>query len=117
MDGPPLVSVGLPTFNRAALLKRAIESVLAQDYSNLELIISDNGSPDETQQVCEEFCARDSRVKYIRQLSNRGPRANFLEVLHQARGEFFVCLGDDDWLDSSYISLCTQKLMENADYS
>jgi glycosyltransferase involved in cell wall biosynthesis len=117
MNGTPLVSVGLPTYNRAAVLKQAIASVLAQDYSNLELIISDNGSPDDTQRVCEEFCARDNRVKYIRQLSNRGPRANFLEVLHQARGEFFICLGDDDWLDRSYISLCTQELMENPDYS
>jgi glycosyltransferase involved in cell wall biosynthesis len=117
MDDPPLVSVGIPTYNRAAVLKRAFESVLAQDYSNLELIISDNGSPDETHRVCEEVCARDSRVKYIRQPSNLGPRRNFLEVLHQARGQFFICLGDDDWLDSSYIRLCTQKLIENPDYS
>jgi glycosyltransferase involved in cell wall biosynthesis len=117
MNSTPLVSVGLPTYNRVADLKQAIESVLAQDYSNLELVISDNASTDETQRVCEEFCARDSRVKYIRQSTNRGPRANFLEVLQQARGEFFMWLGDDDWLDSSYLSRCAQKLVENPDYS
>src|SRR4051794_27303453 len=117
MGDAPLVSVGIPTFNRATVLKRAIESFLAQDYSNLELIISDNASPDETESVCEEYCARDTRVTYIRQRSNRGPRPNFLEVLHRARGPLFICLGDDDWLDSSYIRLCVQKLTENPDYA
>ena len=67
--------------------------------------------------MCEEFCARDSRVAYIRQPRNRGPRPNFLEVLHRARGAFFICLGDDDWLDSSYIRLCVQELTDNPDYA
>jgi Glycosyl transferase family 2 len=115
--GQPLVSVGLPTYNRAGLLKQAITSVLAQDYSNFELVISDNASADDTQRVCEDFCARDSRVKYIRHPTNEGPRGNFLEVLGRSRGEFFICLGDDDWLDASYVSRCTQELMENPDYS
>ncbi len=117
MNDAPLVSVGLPTYNRAAALRRAIESVLAQDYSNLELVISDNASTDETQTMCEEFCAHDSRVKYIRQLSNLGARPNFLEVFERARGELFMWLGDDDWLDGSYVSHCTQALVENSDYS
>src|SRR6266404_5120117 len=117
MKNAPLISIGLPTYNRAAHLRQAIESVLAQDYSHLELVISDNASTDETQSMCEEFSAQDSRVKYIRQLSNRGAGPNFLEVLQQARGEFFMWLGDDDWLDSSYVSQCTRELIENADYS
>ena len=113
----PLVSVGLPTYNRAVLLKRAIESVLKQDYSNLELIISDNGSVDDTQRICVEFCARDNRVKYIRHPINLGLRANYLEVLGQSRGEFFLYLGDDDWLDDSYVSRCARELMKNPDCS
>jgi glycosyltransferase involved in cell wall biosynthesis len=117
MNSTPLVSVGLPTYNRSSDLRQAVESVLGQDYSNLEIVISDNGSTDETQRLCEEFCARDSRVNYIRQVTNRGPRANFLEVLTHSRGEFFLCLGDDDWLDRSYISQCIQKLIDNPDYS
>src|SRR5229473_2324672 len=106
MNSAPLVTIGLPTYNRASELKRAVESVLAQDYSNLELVISDNASTDDTQLVCERFCAQDNRIRYIRQPTNRGAAANFHEVLQRAGGEFFMWLGDDDWLDSSYVAQC-----------
>jgi glycosyltransferase involved in cell wall biosynthesis len=112
-----LVSIGVPTYNRASQLQRAIESILAQDYPELELVISDNASADETQRVCEDFSARDLRVRYFRQAHNRGPHDNFVEVLKQAKGEFFMWLGDDDWLDQSYIGRCVQVLRERPDYS
>lgn len=117
MNNTPLVSVGIPTYNRADSLRQAVESVLAQGYSNLELVISDNGSTDHTKRVCEEFCARDNRVTYIRQSTNRGPHANFREVLRHARGEMFMWLGDDDWLDHGYVEQCAQVLVANPDYS
>lgn len=111
----PLVSVGLPTFNRVGSLRRAAESVLAQDYPNLELIISDNASTDETRELCEELCRLDDRVRYVRQTSNRGATANFHEVLDRSRGKFFMWLSDDDWLDRSYVTVCVRKLIEEAD--
>jgi glycosyltransferase involved in cell wall biosynthesis len=113
----PLVSVGIPTYNRASSLRKAVDSVLAQDYPNLELIISDNASTDETQALCQELCERDKRVRYIRQITNLGPTANFNEVLTQSQGEFFMWLGDDDWLNDSYISHCVKVLVEHPDYS
>jgi glycosyltransferase involved in cell wall biosynthesis len=81
------------------------------------LLISDNASTDETEAICQDAAKQDSRVKYLRQQTNQGATANFREVLRQSAGEFFMWLGDDDWLDSSYISLCAQKLIENPDYS
>ena len=117
MPEQPLVSIGVPTYNRASSLRRAVESVLAQDYRNIELVISDNASTDETQALCLEASRRDSRIKYLRQQSNQGPIVNFHEVLRQASGEFFMWLADDDWLDSSYISECARKLIENPDYA
>ena len=117
MNTKPLVSIGLPTFNRARTLKRAIESVLGQTYPNIELVISDNASTDDTQLLCTEFKKRDSRVRYMRRATNEGPGANFHAVLAHASGEFFMWLGDDDWLDSSYVSRCLEKLIENPDYS
>jgi glycosyltransferase involved in cell wall biosynthesis len=105
-----LVSIGLPTFNRASSLRKAIESVLRQDYKDMELIISDNASSDETQTVCEEYASRDKRVRYLRQPSNCGMTANFREVLAHASGEYFMWLSDDDWLGSSYISRCVREL-------
>lgn len=111
------MSVGLPTYNRAASLSRAIESVLAQDYQSFVLLISDNASTDETETLCLEAVQRDSRVKYLRQQSNQGAIANFHEVLRQSEGEFFMWLADDDWLDQSYLRQCVEILTESPDYS
>lgn len=113
----PLVTVGIPTYNRASTLGRAIESVLGQDYPHIEVVISDNASTDETQAICKEFQEADNRVRYIRQLSNQGATANFNQVLQQASGDFFMWLGDDDWLDRGYISNCIRILLEEPDKS
>lgn len=116
-ENQSLVSIGLPTYNRAPKLKRSIESVLAQDYPNIELVISDNASTDGTQALCEEICRRDNRVRYVRQSVNRGLTANYMEVLHNSRGAFFVWLSDDDWLDRSYVSRCLQVLQAQPAYA
>jgi glycosyltransferase involved in cell wall biosynthesis len=112
----PLVSVGLPTFNRSSSLSRAINSVLHQTYPNIELIISDNASTDETQLICEKFTQHDKRVTYIRQKSNLGAANNFMEVLKQSTGEYFMWLGDDDWIDIHYIDNCQVFLRDNPNY-
>lgn len=117
MSGQSLVSVGLPTYNRAASLRRAIESVLVQDYQNIELLISDNASTDETEALCLDAARRDRRIKYVRQQTNQGGIANFHEVLKQSAGEFFMWLADDDWLDQSYLRQCVRVLSESSDYS
>ena len=109
----PLVTIGIPAYNRAVLLKRAIESALNQDYDNIEVIVSDNASIDETESICRHFCNMDDRLKYIRQSSNRGAKANFNEVLDKASGQFFMWLGDDDWIDPNYISSCVQQLISD----
>jgi glycosyltransferase involved in cell wall biosynthesis len=116
MVKPPLVSIGLPVYNGERLMRRALNSVLAQDYENFELIISDNASTDGTQPLCEEFRRRDPRIRYVRQTVNRGAAANFQAVLEQARGEFFMWLGDDDWLDPGYVAECVRVLVEQPDY-
>lgn len=108
----PLVTVGLPTYNRAALLDRAARSVLAQDYGNVELIIADNASTDETEALCRMLAKQDSRVRYVRHAVNRGATANFNAVLELSRGQMFMWLGDDDWLDPGYVSACARTLAE-----
>ena len=112
-----LVSIGLPTYNRAHVLRRAVESALRQDYPQLELIISDNASTDETEPLCRELARQDERIRYFRQPVNRGATANFNEVLHHARGEFFLWLSDDDWLDAAYVAQCVQVLQAHHDYA
>ncbi|EGK86119.1 glycosyltransferase [Microcoleus vaginatus PCC 9802] len=113
----PLVSVGIPTYNRAHLIKRSINSLINQDYDNIEIVISDNASTDDTSLMCQELCKQSERIKYIRQPTNYGPTRNFKEVLAHSDGEFFMWLADDDYLDSSYVSKCVNFLQENPDYS
>jgi glycosyltransferase involved in cell wall biosynthesis len=111
----PLLSIGLPTFNRAQSLVRAIESVLAQEFCDFELIISDNASSDSTQSLCGDFCSKDNRVRYIRQPANQGAYANFYSVLSAASGQYFMWLSDDDWLDEAYLARCLSELKDHPD--
>ena len=107
----PLVTIGIPTYNRAALLKRSIESALNQHYQNIEVIVSDNASTDGTESVCRYYSGKDTRLKYIHHSKNRGPTANFIDVLKNASGYFFMWLGDDDWIDQGYVTACVKELM------
>jgi glycosyltransferase involved in cell wall biosynthesis len=107
----PLVTIGIPSFNRAMLLKRSIKSALEQDYGNIEVVVSDNASSDGTENVCRHISALSSRLKYYRQSINMGPTANFTEVLKHASGEFFMWLGDDDWIDAGYVASCVKVLV------
>jgi len=106
----PTVSVGIPTYNRAEGLRRALESVLAQSERDLEVIVADNASSDETARVVEEAVARDARVRSIRQPRNVGLTANFNTVLQAARGRYAMVLADDDWLEPDYLARCRAAL-------
>jgi hypothetical protein len=111
----PLVSVGIPTFQRAEKLERAVESVLSQTHRNIELVISDNASEDRTEALCRAICRRESRVRYLRSTVNRGPTANFNTVFDELSGDYAMVLSDDDWLDPDYLSTCLAELRRRPD--
>lgn len=93
----PLVSVIIPTYNRASLLKRAIKSVLNQKFEDFELIIVDDASPDDTPEVVKSF--EDKRIRYIRLKRNSGGPVARNTGIKKARGKFIALLDDDDeWL-------------------
>lgn len=117
MSDAPLVSIGLPTYNRAAMLDKAMQFVLAQDYRNIEVVISDNGSTDQTAEVCRKLSERDSRIRIIRQPENIGPTANYRVVLEGATGEYYLALADDDWLAPNYVSECLAYLRSHPDHA
>ena len=106
----PLVSIGMPIYNAERYLAQALESVLAQDYSNFELVISDNGSGDRTEEICRQFAARDSRIRYLRHAQNQGMPWNFARVVQEAKGEYFMWAAHDDLFHPSYIRKCLDKL-------
>jgi len=113
MTAQPLVSIGIPTYNRADLLDKAIASAVAQTYPHLEIVISDNHSTDPTESLVQDWCQRDPRIRYHRHFENIGPYGNFRAVLKEAHGEYFMWLGDDDWIDPNYVQTCWEYLQHH----
>ncbi|MCK4736586.1 MAG: glycosyltransferase family 2 protein [Methanophagales archaeon] len=107
----PLVSVGIPTYNRPEGLRRTLECITGQTYKNLEIIVSDNCSPGpETEAVAREFMEKYPRIQYFRQQENKGGAFNFKFVLEKATGEYFMWAADDDVWDKSYIKVCLANM-------
>ena len=113
----PQVTVAIPTFNRAPSLARAVASVRAQEFASLEILVGDNASDDETREVCETVARQEPRLRYLRQVANRGPLANFRYLLEQSRGALFMWLGDDDRLGPGYLRECVGALDRLPDHS
>ena len=101
-ENNPLVTIAIPTFNRANMLKKAISSALNQSFEKLEVLIVDNASSDETQKTVSNI--NDSRVRYIKNSSNIGLSANWQKCVHHASGDYLLMLSDDDILMPNAIS-------------
>src|SRR3989304_9744790 len=84
----PLVSIGMPAYNGEKFIKRAIDSLLVQTYSNFELIVSDNASDDSTWEILNRYAAKDKRIRLYRQEYNIGALGNFRFVLSKASGKY-----------------------------
>ena len=107
--GPaPAVSIGLPVHNGERYIRQAVESVLAQTWSDWELIISDNGSTDATEAICTAYAAGDSRIRYYRYETNFGAAWNYNHVLSQACGPYFKWLAHDDVILPNYLAKCLE---------
>ena len=106
----PLVSVIIPTYNRANLLKRAINSVLNQTYKNLEIIVVDDGSTDNTEEIVKEY--QDSRIQYILLPENRGVSSARNRGVKSSRGNFISLLDDDEYLPERIEK--SMKVLKNA---
>ena len=95
-------------------MKRTLDSLVAQDYQNIEIVISDNASTDDTQLICEEYQARFHYIRYQRFNENMGSGENFARVLRESNGIYFMWgCGHDLW-SSNYVSECVILLQEHA---
>jgi glycosyltransferase involved in cell wall biosynthesis len=107
----PLVSVGIPTFNRPEGLRRTLELISNQSFKELEIIISDNCSSNpEVEKIANLFVKADSRIKYIRQKENIGISNNFLFVLSSASCPYFMWAADDDEWHPDFIKSCMSNI-------
>ncbi len=109
-DHKPRVSIGLPVYNGERFLKEALDSLLAQTYSDFELIISDNASTDQTEAICRTYAAKDSRICYYRNEHNRGAAWNFNHVFELSTGEYFKWAAHDDVCAPEHIQRCVEVL-------
>lgn len=112
---PVSVSVGLPVFNGERYLANTLDSILQQTYGDFELIISDNASTDRTAAICQEYAARDSRIKYLRAVRNGGAAWNYNRVFELSRGKYFKWAAADDLCAPVFLERCVAVLEQESD--
>ena len=108
----PKVSLGLPVYNGENFIAQAIESILAQTFTDFELIITDNGSTDRTPKICEAYAARDRRVAYSRNPENLGAAPNFNRAFALSSGRYFKWVAHDDLIAPEFLARCV-KVLDN----
>lgn len=112
-----LVSIGIPTYNRPDRLRKCLDAVTRQTHTHLEIIISDNCSPDkQVEEIGLAYAAKDPRIRFIQQVENIGGENNFSFVYHEAKGEYFIWMADDDFFETNYIETCLNFLLQHPDY-
>lgn len=111
-----LVSIGMPVRNEERFLHQALDSLLVQTHTNVEIIISDNASTDNTPEIAREYAAKHpAKIRYHGFEQNIGASANFSWVREQARGKYFMwAAGHDQW-DANYLQACLSALESNAE--
>ncbi len=106
----PRVSIGMPVYNGEKFLKQAIDSILAQTFTDFELIICDNASTDATEQICQDYAHQDPRIRYYRNDTNLGAARNYNRTFELAQGEYFKWAADDDLLAPTFLERCVEIL-------
>ena len=114
-DQHPTVSFGMPVYNGSRFIRQALDSVLAQTYTDFEVIICDNASTDDTQAICEEYAKKDARIRYVRNPVNLGAAPNYNKSFELSNGRYFNWFAHDDLLAPDYLQRCVTQLDENPD--
>jgi cellulose synthase/poly-beta-1,6-N-acetylglucosamine synthase-like glycosyltransferase len=109
----PLVTIAVPVFNGERTLCAAVESILAQTYGNLEVILCDNASTDRTEQLCRKYASYDTRVRYHRNVENIGQTRNFRRALELSTGEYFTWTCADDVRPACAVEHLAKALREH----
>ena len=106
-----MVSIIVPIYNSVKYLSRCIESLMNQSYQNIEILLVDDGSTDDTSVVCREYSKIDSRIRYIKK-KNGGVSSARNEGIRNAKGEYITFVDSDDYLDRNIISFAVKKINE-----
>jgi glycosyltransferase involved in cell wall biosynthesis len=104
----PLITIGIPTRNRASLLQDCVVAALAQSYRNIEVLVSDNASTDDTLAVLGSI--EDDRLRVLSSTANVGAGGNFAKCIGEARGDYLVLVSDDNFLDPTFLEKCVRLI-------
>lgn len=107
-----LFSIIVPAYNSATFIKKCIDSVLKQTYSEFELVLVDDGSKDDTFNICKSYAGSDSRVKVLHK-ANGGHTSARNEGLKSAKGEYVLFLDSDDWIATDVLEICQAEIVQN----
>jgi len=108
--GSPMVSIGMPLYNEETHLRQSLDSLLAQDFTDFELIISDNASEDSTQKICLAYVAQDARIRYCGNQVNLGSTENFNRAFRLSSGKYFMWASGHDLWAPTFLSRCVEVL-------
>jgi glycosyltransferase involved in cell wall biosynthesis len=110
MNEDPLVTIGIPVFNGASYLRETLYSILAQSYSNIDVVVRDNASTDNSLEIAREFARKDQRVRVLGADHNEGAAKNYNAVFDNAPGKYFKWAAADDVLAPTFIERCVDEL-------
>lgn len=124
LTNKPLVSIGIPIFNGMSTslknkinLHKSLQSILKQSYKNLEIIISDNCSNDETANIIKKYLKKDKRIIFYKQKKKLHTLENFRFVFQKSSGEYFKFNAHDDMISNNFIDQNIKFLIKNNDYA
>ena len=111
MDTPILVSIIIPVYNIEKFLPTCLDSIIAQTYSNIEIILVDDGSKDGSGTICDEYAEKDSRIKVLHK-NNEGVANARLSGFEQSTGEYVTFVDGDDYISTDYIEKLTEPIIK-----
>lgn len=112
----PLVSILIPVYNREKYIGEAIESAIDQTYKNIEVIIVDNCSTDNTWKILQEYHKKDERIHIFQNEKNLGPVYNWIECFKRAKGEYSKILWSDDWMSLDFVENALSVFKEDISF-
>ncbi len=113
MVSNPLVSIGVPVYNDSAWLRNSLEHLLNQDYPRLEIILADDGSTDDSREICREYAGRDSRIRLFKNKHNLKALGNCKFVFDASSGDYFAWGSGHDYFHKSFVSKTLERLKAN----
>jgi glycosyltransferase involved in cell wall biosynthesis len=108
-----MLTIGMPVYNGERFLPKALDSLLGQTFSDFQILLSDNASTDGTQEIGNEYAARDRRIVYSRNERNMGAGWNYLHVYQLATGKYYKQAAHDDFCEPTFLETCIRVLEQD----